>query len=41
MPAWFDATEYSQDRDYSIAFPRVQYIKELLFRVHREHELPA
>jgi len=40
VPAWFDTTEYSQDRDYSIEFPRVKYIKELLFRVHREHELP-
>ncbi|CDW76374.1 sperm flagellar protein 2 [Stylonychia lemnae] len=33
--AWFDETEYSQDRDYSIPFPRVHLIKDLLFRVNK------
>ena len=41
MPAWFDITETHKDRHYSIPFPRLTYIKDLLFRVHREHELPA
>jgi hypothetical protein len=31
---WFDATEYSKDREYSHPFPRVQKIKEILFRLH-------
>lgn len=35
VPAWFDESEYSKDRDYSIPFPRVRYIKELLFKIHR------
>lgn len=39
-PAWFDETEYSQDRDYSIPFPRVKSIKELLFTVNREFAIP-
>jgi hypothetical protein len=38
--AWFDKTEYSQDRDYSVPFPRLQLVKELLFIVNREHVLP-
>lgn len=33
--AWFDNSEYSQDRDNAHHFPRVQHIKELLFRVHK------
>jgi len=39
--AWFDKSEYSQDREYSVAFPRVRMIKDLLFDVHREHALAA
>jgi len=40
-PAWFDKSEYSEDRSYSIPFPRVQAVKDLLFTVNREHALPA
>ena len=32
--AWFEASQKSQDRDNSLGFPRVQYIKEALFYVH-------
>jgi len=35
-PAWFDETEFSIDRHYSIPYPRVRLIKELLFKIHRE-----
>lgn len=39
--SWFDQTEFSKDRDYSIPFPRLKLVKELLFSVNREHALPA
>lgn len=29
--AWFDKYECSVDRDYSIAYPRLQYVKEIIF----------
>ena len=38
---WFDQSEYSKDRDYSIPFPRLQSIKELLFIANRANALPA
>lgn len=31
---WFDATESSQDRDYSHPFSRAQLIKSILFSLH-------
>lgn len=31
---WFDATEVSKDRDYSIPFERLEMVKDHLFRVH-------
>jgi len=34
-------SETHKDRYYSIPFPRLTYVKDLLFRVHREHELPT
>jgi len=30
-PAWFDKYELSEDRDYSIPYPRVRYVKEVIF----------
>lgn len=38
---WFDKSEFSQDRDYSIPFPRLHSIKELLFIANRTFALPA
>lgn len=38
---WFDKSEFSQDRDYSIPFPRLHSIKELLFIANRSFVLPA
>jgi len=38
VPSWFDMSEYSQDRDYSIHFPRVKDIKEILFDIHKEEK---
>ena len=37
--AWFDATEVSKDRDYSIPFPRLKIIRELLWRINAEEGL--
>lgn len=38
VKAWFDKSEHSEDRDYSIPFTRVKYIKELLFRINKEEK---
>ena len=36
VSAWFDQSEISEDRDYSHPFPRVELIKELLFKINAE-----
>lgn len=35
-PFWFDETEKSKDRDYSVPFPRVAEIKALLWKTNAD-----
>lgn len=35
-PFWFDETEKTKDRHYSVPFPRLQLIKELLFKTNAD-----